>query len=82
MSRKEPKYSEAMALIILDRVSGGDYLPRVCKDMRVGQATVYGWMWDHPDFGARLDAATKAGREAAAKKALAMAGQPASASVN
>jgi hypothetical protein len=59
-------YSEDLAGRIVARVSGGESVPRVCRDAGMPCAdTVYAWARSEPRFGRALAAAHQAARRAA-----------------
>lgn len=56
-------YDESIALVIADRIAGGESLAKVCRDKGMpGRTSVYKWLRDEPQFAqlmaqARLDQA-------------------------
>jgi hypothetical protein len=48
-------YDESIALVIADRIAGGESLARICRDKGMpGRTSVYKWLRDEPQFAALM----------------------------
>jgi hypothetical protein len=64
------KFSQALADEIVERVSNGEPLAPVCRDLGLGLTTWYQWCKDRPDLSEAIARAREAGEEIIAADAL------------
>jgi transposase-like protein len=69
-------FDQAKADAICARVSEGEPLAQVCRDIGLGRTTVYDWQHDIPAFAERIAHARVIGYDAIAEEALQIANTP------
>lgn len=68
-SKKSPELKQA----IVDRVSAGETLTSICRDIGVATRTVYDWMEADPELSAQFASARARGYDAIADECLSIA---------
>lgn len=68
-----PSYDAGAADVILARISSGESLAAICRDLNIPQATVYGWREKVPEFGERYIRARELQANAWAEQIVAIA---------
>lgn len=63
-------YDEALATEIAERISEGETLASICRDLQLPRRTIYNWMATDPAFSARFKQARDVGFHAIADYAL------------
>ena len=75
-SRRKGLFTQERADEICARVSEGEPLAAVCRDMGIGLSTVYDWMGVHQEFAGAIARARVAGFDMIALEALKIADTP------
>lgn len=71
------KYTLALADEIVTRLSAGETLRAICRDVHMPSwRAIYDWLEAHPDFAARIAIARDLGYDAIAEEALHIADTP------
>ncbi len=70
------KYTEDIAATIVARLSEGEPLRHISRDLGIAWLTIYRWMEAHEGFASRIARARELGQEAILEEAMAIADTP------
>ena len=72
-----PKYNDSVANEIVERISEGEPLRAICRELHMPSwRSVYTWIDTYPDFASRIAHAREVGYDAIAEEALQIANTP------